>query len=299
MLNCDAAVTAFAGAFLGCSVTTCLGAFGIASDIASASATLLLCVLARLTRTTGLLTDEFFPALYGGTFAGMTPIIWLGGSASGHPAAWMAALSISLSITCGLAFSVVATLDARTAAPVGAGCGGRSGAIAAAASLLFIQVAWWSGVDAGRFHNVQVGALNVEPWSAALGLLACAAGVFVTSFALRQPRIADGSASQKVTVASAAALSGLMILCLGDPHDANLRDDYYAGCFLGMSRLDRLKGWFRPVLDAFLLMILLLPVRALLPGIGGRLGLAAFAAVMMLGAANRAAAARRSPAMSE
>src|SRR4051794_36160055 len=45
---------------------------------------------------------------------------------------------------------------------------------------------------------------------------------------------------------------------------AAARDAIYAGCFLGMSAPDRLKGWFQPVSGALVLIALLAPLRAVL-----------------------------------
>jgi hypothetical protein len=284
----DAAVAAFAGAFLGCLTTECFTAFGIGPDIASATATVLLCGLLLVTRMTRRFAGAFFPALYGGTFAGMTPIVWLGDSASGHSAAaW--ALSIALSIVCGLAFFVVAKLDARSATPVGVGYGGRLGAIATVASFLFIALAGPSEGNS-RFPGVGAEAFHIEPWPAILGFFACLAGTIVTLATLRQRRIADRGAAQRTFIAAAAALSGLMILQLGHPDDAHIRDAFYAGCFLGMSTPGRLKGWFQPVLGALMLIVMLMPAGAFLRGVGGRLGLAAFVTVMLLVALCRATA---------
>ena len=129
----DAPIAAFAGAFLGCLATECFSVAGTIPCIASAWATAILCGLLLITRTASLFTGAFFPALYGGTFAGMTPIFWLSDSATG-------ALAVALSIVCGLVFFVVAELDSRSAAPIGIGCGGRLGAIAVVASFLFVEL---------------------------------------------------------------------------------------------------------------------------------------------------------------
>jgi hypothetical protein len=67
-----APIAAFAGAFSGCSTTLNLAAFGLAPGIASALATALLCGQLLVTRRTKLFPRAFFPALYGGTFGGMT-----------------------------------------------------------------------------------------------------------------------------------------------------------------------------------------------------------------------------------
>jgi hypothetical protein len=281
----DAPTAAFAGAFLGCLTTEFFSASGMVPAIASALATALLCGLLLVTRTTSLFVGAFFPALYGGTFAGMTPMAWLGDSASGYSAG---ALSVALSIVCGLVFFVVADLDSRSAAPIGKGIGGRLGAIAVVASFLFVELIRLLGADASRFHTIAAGAFDVQPWSAIHGFLACLLGIYGTLFVLRQQH--DGSAPVRTFVASAAALFGLVVLQFGNPDDARAMDAFYAGCFLGTSTRDRLEGWFQPVSAALVLMALLLPVRALLPGFGGGLGLAAFIAVMLIVALSRATA---------
>ena len=283
---------AFVGAFLGCLTTECFTAFGVVPDIASATATALLCGVLLVTRTTRRFAEAFFPALYGGTFAGMTPIAWLDGCASGHSAA-AGALSIALSIICGLAFFVVARLDARSDAPVGLGYGGRLGAIAAVASFLFIAFVGPPEGNASRFQGIWAGAFHIEPWPIILGFFACLAGTFITLTGLRQRRVADGGAAQRTFIASAAALSGLMILQLGNPDDTRTMDAFYAGCFLGMSTPSRLKGRYQPVLGALVLIVMLMPARAFLRGVGGRLGLAAFVTVMLLVALCGPTACRR------
>jgi hypothetical protein len=279
----DAPIAAFAGAVVGCLTTEHFSAFGIAPDIASALTTALVCGLLLVTGTTGLFAGAFFFALYGGTFAGMTPISWLGESAPG-------ALSVVLAIVGGVVFFVVARLDNRSAAPIGKGCGGRFGAVAIVASFLFVELVGPLGVDTSRFHAVAAGAFDVEPWSAVRAFFVCLVGIFLTLYVLRQRGIADGSAAIRIFIASAAALFGLIVLHLGDPDDAAATDAFYAGCFLGMSTPDRLKGWFQPVSGAVVLIVLLVPVRAYLNGFGGGLGLAAFIAVMLLVAVRRATA---------
>jgi hypothetical protein len=279
----DAPIAAFAGGLLGCLTTEYFSASGIAPDLGSALATALLCGALLITRTTFLFAAAFFPAVYGGAFAGMTPIVWLNDSAT-------SALSVALSIVCGLVFFVVAKLDSRSAAPVGTGCGGRLGAIAVVASFLFVQLVRPLGADTSRFHTVAAGAFELEPWSAIRALLACLVGIFGTLLVLRQRRIADGGVAVRIFIASAVALSGLIVLHLGDPDDAQAMDAFYAGCFAGMSTHDRLKGWFQPASAALVLVVLLVPVRAFLNGFGGGLGLAAFIAVLLLVAASRATA---------
>ena len=85
--------------------------------------------------------------------------------------------------------------------------------------------------------------------------------------------------------------SGSHLHCRGDcPHRLvgpaadrrSVPDAFYAGCFLGMSAPRRLKGWMQPCFAAILLAAILVPVRALLPGIGGSLGLAALVTLAIL-----------------
>ena len=281
MLLCGAPTAAFAGAVLGCLATEQFSAFGIGPDIASALATAVLCGLLLVTCNTSLLPGAFFSALYGGAFAGMTPLARLGESAaSASPAA--------LAIVCGLVFFVLAKLDGRSAAPIGSGCGGRLGAVALVASFVFVELARASGADISRFHTVAAGAFAFEPWSGMREFLVCLAGISGTLFALRHGRIADGGIAVRIFIASTAALAGLVVLHFGDPDDAAARDAFYAGCFLGMSAPDRLKGWFQPVSAALVLIALLAPLRAVLSGFGGGLGLAAFIAVLLLIAVRRA-----------
>jgi hypothetical protein len=284
---------AFAGAFLGCLTTLDLTALGLVPCIASALATALLCGYLLVTRTTGLFTGVFFPALYGGTFAGMTPVLWLSESASGHSATLTGALFFSLSVICGLAFLVVAKLDIRLAAPIGSGCGGRSGTIATVASFLFVQMVGLLGADASRFHGIEAGAFRVEPWAATLGFYACLVGMMGTLVVLRQRRVASSGIAHRTFVASVVALVGLIALHLSHHNDMHVMDAFYAGCFLGMSTPERLKGWFQPVLGALVLTAMVELVRAFLPGLGGGLGFAAFVTVALLAAVIRVAAWRR------
>jgi hypothetical protein len=281
-------IAAFAGALLGCLTTECIGLSGMAPAIASALATALLCGLLLITRTTSLFAEGFFPAFYGGTFAGMTPIIWLIDGVPGASAASSGSLAVSLSIVCGLAFFAVAKLDTRSTGAIAIGWGGRLGAIAVVASFFFVQLVQPLGADTSRFHTVAADAFDLEPWSVIAGFFACLFGTCATLLALRQPRIAGGSVAARIFVASAAALSGLIVLQQLDPDDAIAIDAFYAGCFLGMSSPEWLKGWLQPVSGALVLTVLLVPVRVFLPGFGGGLGLAALIAVMLLIALSRA-----------
>jgi hypothetical protein len=159
-----------------------------------------------------------------------------------------ALMFILLSIVCGLAFFVVAKLDLRSAAPCGSGYGGRLGAIAAVASFLFVELVRRLGADAGRFYEIPVGVFGVESWAAPIGFLACLGGTLGTMFALRRRRADTAGVATRISIASAVALIGLLTLHLGNPDDTPTLEAFYAGCFLGMSTPERLKGWFQPCL---------------------------------------------------
>ena len=285
-----APIAAFAGAFSGCLTTLNLAAFGLAPGIASALATALLCGQLLVTRRTNLFPRAFFPALYGGTFGGMTSAFGLGDSASARSATLTCTLVIVLSIVCGLAFFVVAKLDARSTGPIASGYGGRSGAIATLASFLFIVLGGLMGADVSVFHGVGADVFTVEPQTAGLTFFACIGGTFATLFVLRHRRVAAAEMANRIFIASGVALLGLMALNLGFPGNARTLDAFYAGCFLGMSTPERLNGWFQPVLGGLVLTSTLVLVRAVLPGVGGSLGFAAFVTIAILVALNRVAA---------
>jgi hypothetical protein len=279
-------VAAFAGAFLGCLTTLVLNAFGIVPCIASALATALLCGLLLITRAAGLFADAFSPALYGGTFGGMTPVVWLSDGAL----FMTGLLFISLSGLCGLVFSVVAKLDTRSAAPFGSGYGGRLGAIAAVASFLFVELVGRFCADVGGCRGSPAGTSGVEWWAVPLGYFASLSGILCTMFALRQRRAATARITTRIFNASVVALVGLLAMHLGDPDDTPTLEAFYSGCFLGMSTPGRLKGSFQPLFGAVVLSTVLVLVRAFLPGVGGDLGLAAFLTAALLVALRRATA---------
>jgi len=188
---------------------------------------------------------RLFPALYGGTFGGMTSAFGLGDSASARSATLTCTLVIVLSIVCGLAFFVVAKLDARSTGPIASGYGGRSGAIATLASFLFIVLGGLMGADASVFHGVGADVFTIAP---RLTFFACIGGTFATLFVLRQRRVAAAEMANRIFITSGVALLILMALNLGFPGNARTLDAFYAGCFLGMSTPERLNGWFQPVL---------------------------------------------------
>jgi hypothetical protein len=211
-------------------------------------------------------------------------------NAAGHSIAVAGALSISLSIVCGLAFLVVSMLDARSARPIAFGYGGRLGAIAAVASFSFVQLLGLFGADSSRFHGSWDDVVSVEPRVIILGFLACLLGMIGTSFVVRLQFAALAGVAVRIFVASAFASCGLMALDLISSSNGPMLGAFYAGCFLGMSSPERIKGQFQAVFAAFVLTAVLVVVRALLPGVGGGLGLAAFVSVAFLVALRRVTA---------
>jgi hypothetical protein len=283
------AILALSGGFLGCLLTLGAIALGAVPAIASAAATTLLCGLLLLMPTTtpgraSLLTGAFCPALQGGTFAGMTSVSWLIPPGSEGAVALPYDLFIVLSAVCGFVFFLTARLDDRTTTPAGAGLGGRSGAIAAVASLVFVALEAVLGAESSHFQSAVIDLLGSGPRAAALGFFACLAGTAGTLCALRQQRVALVRSADRIFVAAGTALCGLGALHLSDADNPHLLNCYYAGCFLGMSTRERLRGWIRPVLGAFMLSAMVSAAGALLPGIGGTLGLAAFVTAALLAA---------------
>ncbi|MBV9561589.1 MAG: hypothetical protein JOY90_14240 [Bradyrhizobium sp.] len=280
---------AFAGACLGCMTTLALCAVGIPPAIASALATTLLCGQLLIIGTTVLLPGEFFSAIYGGTFAGMTPVLWLIDKAPDRSVMPAIVLFVSLSLFCSLAFAVVAAIDNRSVRRLAHGYGGRSGAIATAACLLFVELASLFGADNHLFRAARTDLFALGLAQAIPTCAACTMGMFATLLALRRPSMMAASPAERTFLASSVAVISLMILRLGNPDDAHLPEAFYAGCFLGMSTLERLRGWLQLALGAIILTAMLLAVRALLPGIGGGLGLAAFVTVAALAILRQAA----------
>ena len=279
-LRQGAAAAAFFGAFLGCLITLHLAAGGFLPAIASALATVLLCGLVLATRTTNFFPEEVFAAIYGGSFAGMTPVLRLIDNMRDGPAMSANAMFILLSIVCGLAFWVVAKIDTRSGRRLAGSCGGRSGATAAAASFLFVELAPLFGAHGAIVPAT--GMSDVAPMSAALTCAACMIGMFATLIVLRRPSVGSAEPADRIFVAAVVALTGLCALRLTTPIEASVLDAFYAGCFLGMSAPRRLQGWIQPCFAAILLTAILVPVRALLPGIGGSLGLAALVTLTVL-----------------
>ena len=159
----NAPAAAFAGAFLGCLATLHLGAGDFVPCIASALATTLLCGPVLLTRTTGLFPGDFFAAIYGGSFAGMTPVLRLIDDAPGASVMPAGALFVLLSIVSGIAFCIVAEIDTRSGRRLAGGYGGRSGTIATVASFLFVEAALLFSADDRLFSSCPCRNVGCRP----------------------------------------------------------------------------------------------------------------------------------------
>jgi hypothetical protein len=279
---------AFVGAFLGCLTSSYLSALGVAPAIASALATTLLCGQVLVIRTTSLLPDELFPAIYGGAFAGMTPVLWFSSNAPDPSLLHLSMLLISLAIASGAAFCIVAAIDTRTARPLAYGYGGRCGAIAAVASFAFVELASLVGANDTLFRSAHADVLDASP--TALTFVACLVGTFAVLLPLRGQGMTSAKTADRIFLAAAIALTGLIGLHLSGLNDASTMDAFYAGCFLGMSTSERLKGRIEAVMAAMVLAVLLVQVGRLLPGVGGSLGLAAFLTVAVVVALGQIAA---------
>ena len=282
---------AFLGAALGCLTALSLSALGFAPAIASALATVLLCGPLLLMPTAQRFPGEFYSAIYGGSFGGMTPVLWLCSGASPGAGLPVCISFISLALVCGVAFAVVAGLELILRRPLVRGFGGRSGAIASAASLLFVALAPLFGGDDSLFRADPAEALAADPALTTLTYIACTVGMLVTLTVLRLPRLMAATAGDRTLAAAALALAGLLILHLHGAKDVNALNAFYAGCFLGTSTPERLRGALQPVLGAIILTALLIEQRGLLWGVGGSLGLAAFVTMLVLTALNRMLAA--------
>jgi hypothetical protein len=286
----SAPVAAFLGALLGCLTTSYLSEVGMAPAIASALATTLLCGQVLVIRATRRLPDELFSAIYGGAFGGMTSVHWFSSNASDPSFLQLNMLLTSLAIICGLAFCMVAAFDGRTNRPFARGYGGRSGAIAAAACLVFVELVSLAGGDDRLFRAARADVLGTAPTPAALTFVACLMGTFAVLLPLRAPGLRSATTADRVFLSATIALIGLTGLHLSGLGDATAMDAFYAGCFLGMSTPERLKGRIEAVLAAVVLAALLVHVKRVLPGVGGSLGLATFLTVAVFVALSRVTA---------
>jgi hypothetical protein len=207
-----AAPAAFAGAFLGCLITLHLSAFGVVPEIASALVTTLLGGQLLIARSTIQLAREFVPAVYGGAFGGMTSVLWLAGIGSDYPVVLAGALFISLSIVCGRTFSAVAIFDNYSGRQFAVGYGGRSGAIATVTCVFFVQLTALCGADDRLFRAAHADLADVNLGSLAPIIAVCLTGTTVSLLVLRRERVAAADLADKMFVASAIALVGLIVV---------------------------------------------------------------------------------------
>lgn len=269
------------GALIGCLVTLVLvHYFGVRVGIASALATAGICCLLYLVprgkrQNIGLIA----PAAYGGSFAGMTNLFNFG--LDTHlDRMLLVVLLIGLSAITGLAFFLVSRIDKVTETPVGHGFGGRLGTVAALATMLFvlvvsvIQPEHWS-VAWGNFGNIHYDIATVVA-----ELAVALVGAIGTAKLLREvfkPEVFHGT---RILAASVFALAGLIFLNLLGW--TSLVAAFYAACFLGMATPKILKSYWVMALACLPLVTIVHVVAAVLPGMGGGLGLSAFIAVSLM-----------------
>ena len=210
-----------------------------------------------------------------------------------HSVIVTAGLFVALSIVCGLAFLAATRVDARSVVPIASGYGGRLGMIAAIASFFFIDLAQrLLGFHSTVFLGIRTASIP-EPNVLALKLGACMAGTCVTFFIFRLAAVAEAGNPERIYIASAVAVSGLALLSIFNSNGTRTSGDFYAGCFLGTSSSERLTGWRQTAFGAVILTATLPVVRAVLPDVGGGLGLAAFFTVAFVSAVNRVVAMTR------
>lgn len=281
-----APLASFAGAFLGCLATLHLSTLGLTPAIASAVATLLLCASIVAAPTRSLLPATFSSSVFGGSFSGMTPVALLSESVAraGLP---VESSFVLLSLFCGLVFGCVCAGEVRLRVVLLKGYGGRFGALAALGSCAFLTLIPMLGPARTPLRIAGLPGYHEGPGHALLMLAACSVGMFATLFALKWPRVTDAGRASRVFVSAAVACAGLVILQRLTGADACFSDAYYAGCFVGMSSPQRLRGTMQPLLAAVTLTMLLLLAAPVLPSVGGSLGLAAFVAVASVDAGRR------------
>jgi hypothetical protein len=228
-----------------------------------------------------------FTAIYGGAFAGMTPVVWFSANAPAPSFLQLSMLFAALAIASGFAFCIVAAIDKRAARPLAFGYGGRAGAIAAVACFVFVELASLAGADDTLFRSARADVLDANP--TALTFVACLIGTFAVLLPLRGQGMKSAKTADRIFLGATIALIGLIGLHVSGLNDASTLDAFYAGCFLGMSTPERLKGRIETVMAAMVLAALLVQVKRFLPGVGGSLGLAAFLTVAVVVALNQIA----------
>jgi hypothetical protein len=268
------------GALVGCLVTLVLVHFGMLVGIASALATAGICCLLYLMpkekrQRVGLVA----PAAYGGSFAGMTNFAGFDVDIQ-LDRVLLVALVVGLSVVTGLAFFFVSRIDKVSATPVGHGFGGRLGTVAALATMVFVLIvsiigpAHWS-VSWGDFGNIHLGAATL-----AAGLGAALVGAVGTAKLLRETFKPEAFHGTRILAASVFALTGLIVLNLLGW--TGVVATFYAACFLGMATPKILKSYWTLAWACIPLVVIVQVVTAVLPGMGGGLGLSAFLAVSFM-----------------
>lgn len=273
------------GASIGCLLTLALVDFGMQPGIASALATAIICLFLHFMpkekrQNIGLLA----PAAYGGSFAGMTNLSSFDGDVR-HDQMLLVTFAVGLSVIVGLTFFLVSRIDKSVEVPVGHGFGGRLGTVAALATVIFvlavsiIQPTHWS-VAWGHFGDI---AYDVTTLLGELG--AALVGALVTAKLLREIFKPEAFHSTRILAASLFALAGL--LALNFFGWTSVVAAFYAACFLGMTTPKILKNYWTLALACIPLLAILHVVVAVLPGMGGGLGLSAFVAVLLMSAISR------------
>jgi hypothetical protein len=268
------------GAFIGCLATLVLVHVGVRVGIASALATACICCLLFLVpkekrHNIGVIA----PAAYGGSFAGMTNLTSFGIDIQ-IDRVLLVALVVGLSVVTGLAFFFVSRMDKVFETPVGHGFGGRLGTVAALATMLFVLIVsiigppHWS-VAWGDFGAIHLGAATL-----AAGLAAALVGAIGTAKLLREVFEPEAFHGTRILAAALFALAGLLALnILGW---TSIVAAFYAACFLGMATPKILKSYWILAWACIPLVVIVQVVAAVLPGMGGGLGLSAFIAVTLM-----------------
>ncbi|MGJ5175811.1 hypothetical protein ACQR16_17860 [Bradyrhizobium oligotrophicum] len=283
---CCPPLASFIAGFIGCLMTLHLSASGLSPLVSSAMVALLLCASLILTRTAHLVPGAFFSSAYGGSLVGMTPVTLLNASALRAGLA-LDAVFVLLALFCGLVFCLACALDLWLRGGLARGYGGRLGALAAVASVLFVGLAQMLGAEGELFPILRRGMLEQRPGGAAITFALCTAGMFATIAALRCPPVAASRRAVRIFAAAGVALAGLVLLQQFVPTGTCDPDAYYAGCFLGMSSPRRLRSLLQAMAAVVLLTALLVLTCPILPAVGGSLGYVAFASVLFVDAAVR------------
>ena len=271
-------LASFAGAFLGCLATLYLSQFGVPAALASATATLLICIVLIAAPSRKLVPATFASSAYGGSFAGMTPVAMLSDSVA--PFGLSAETSfLVLSAFCGVMFLAFCTIEIRLRIVLLRGYGGRFGALAAVASFVLLSLAPMLGNGGEPVRLIGMDGFDQGLGGTFVIFELCVTGMIATMIMQRLPGMVTAARAARIFVSATVAFIGLFALQLMRPDDLPVADAYYSGCFLGMSSPHRLRGVLQPLLAAATLTALLVKASAILPSVGGSLGLAAFLSV--------------------